>query len=123
AIGGGRHAELRRLLGRTMAFVVAGGLAFAAAILLARRPLADLLFDDLGRRAAQAVVPLAAVTPLALAGLVAMFVLGAAEGHRRRIPEAFAAGAAVNVSLLPVLAGGAPGAAARGAAGACAAGL
>lgn len=120
ALGGGRGAELRRLLIRSMAIATGAGLAFSALLLTIRRPVADVLVGDLASDVSRAVLPLAIVAPLAFAGFIGTIVLAASDVDRYVVLLANAAGASVNVCFVVILV---PAGGAADAGFACAAGI
>jgi O-antigen/teichoic acid export membrane protein len=120
ALGARRERDAQRLIRRSMLLMVVGGVAVGAVLLWLRRPIAELLFDELSAPAAAAMVPLGFMLPLTLTGLLASYALAATEAGRRAVLWSSAGGALVNVGTMVVV-GVHHGA--RGAAISCAAGL
>jgi O-antigen/teichoic acid export membrane protein len=120
ALGARQGTEFLALTRRTMTVVVAGSAIGAVVLFAARNALAAAAFGGFGPVAARAVVPLAIVFPLAAAGFVGTYVVSASDEDRRHLIWAYAAGAALNLSLVLVLV---PSQGALGATIACASGL
>jgi O-antigen/teichoic acid export membrane protein len=120
ALGAGRHADLVVLLRRLMIRLVLGGFVVGAAIYFGRHLLARLLAGSLAAPVAGALPAVALLSPLTIAGLLALYTLIAQEGQRRGVLAAYALGAAVNVGAAAALA---PGHGGAGVMLGCAAGL
>lgn len=104
AIGARRARVLARLTWRTLLVMALGGAVLGAAVLVWREPLGQVLFDELGLRAAKAVVPLIVVLPLTLCGLVALATLSASDVDRRIVLMGYAIGSVLNLGLVVYLA-------------------
>lgn len=120
AMGDGRHLELERLLRRALFAMLGCGIVWAAAMYLGRQPIGRVLLEGLRGDVAEALIPLALVTPIAFTGYLSTTTLASRAGERRFIVVAHAAGALVNVALVVILVGSHG---AVGAATACAIGL
>ena len=120
AVGAEQYSIVRRQLRRGTALAIGLGTICMMVILLVRDPLSRMLFGgEYGPEVAEAIVPLALVTPLAFVAFLATMTIAVERTGRRWILVANGLGAAGNLSLL--LAGvpgdGAPGATAAAAVG------
>jgi O-antigen/teichoic acid export membrane protein len=120
AVGRRSGPEFARLVRRLLGASACAGTVLAAGVLIARRPLADVVFGHLGARVAHSLLPLLIVTPLAFAGFVATYTLATSTRDRWPILWANLAGAVVNVALIYALA---PSHGLLGATSGCAAGI
>jgi O-antigen/teichoic acid export membrane protein/cyclophilin family peptidyl-prolyl cis-trans isomerase/glycosyltransferase involved in cell wall biosynthesis len=92
------------LIRRVGSVVLAAGVALGAGLLLLGGPASRLLFGGLGPAVANALPPLAVLTPLSFMGFFAMIVLATSPTDRLWILAANAVGAVVNVVLVLLLA-------------------
>jgi O-antigen/teichoic acid export membrane protein len=120
ALGAGRYRDLVRILRRVGAITILSGIVLGVGTYLLRYPISEFLFGPLGNQVAEAIGPLAALTPLSFAGFLATIVIASSAGDRWAIVAASALGAAINLTLVIVLA---PSHGLRGATLACAIGL
>lgn len=120
ALGAGRYRDLVRILQRVGAVTILSGIVLGAGTYLLRVPISDFLFGPLGNQVADAIGPLAALTPLSFAGFLATIVIASSAGDRWAIVAASALGAAINLTLVITLA---PSRGLQGATLACAIGL
>jgi O-antigen/teichoic acid export membrane protein len=104
ASGAGHPERGLKLIRRVGLVVLAAGITFAAGLLLLGGPASRILFGGLGPAVANALPPLALLTPLSFLGFFSMVVLATSPADRLWILPANALGAVVNVVLVLLLA-------------------
>jgi len=104
AYGSGRYEQQLALIRRVGLAVLAAGVMLGAGLLLAGGTVSRALFGDLGPAVAQALPPLALLTPVSFLGFFSLVVLATSPADRWWILPATAVGAVVNLVLVLLLA-------------------